>query len=360
MKNLLIIFLSMFCSLTYAGGFAESLLREISGIDKHGFNAGNIDEVDQRMSAHYADEGFRQYLNSNEANGSDENIAEFCKNANSKIKNGMRYKDCLEIGRSTFEGIQQRKAFIAAEKKANEAIAAKREEYQQKIIEQKRIDEENARIASEKAEIERQERIDRKEKELRESERIIASYYEANYGKNLNEALRLSLSAGSTTDSLGTSFCTQAWSDAKAWEHKQEIINRCVDDLAVNYTKSVKMPSYKAINCEQYAIKKGKNWMQAPFDMSYSPLAGKNQEPVMFFGQILDGDSSGFLVFNDRTSINANIAINSQTTIFKQNDIHIKGSVFGYGIKIGSQKGNLVSGAKTTISVIMASCIQPL
>lgn len=249
MKNLLIILLSMSCSFSYAGGFAESLLREISGIDKHGFNAGNIDEVDQRMSARYADEEFRQYLNSNESNGSDENIAAFCKNANSKIKNGMRYKDCLEIGRSTFEEIQQRKAFIAAEKKAKEASDARYEEYLQKVNEEKRIAEDNARIEKEKAEAERLELIEAKKRKLIESERMAASYYE----KNLNEALRLSLSAGSTSGFLGLSFCTQAWSDVEEWGHKDETIKKCEVDLENSYIKEIKKPSYKAKNCREYS-----------------------------------------------------------------------------------------------------------
>lgn len=171
------------------------------------------------------------------------------------------------------------------------------------------------------------------------------------YPKVLEQAVEASLTSG-TTDFA----CDNALRDVRSIsaEKSDKVVSQCEKDMRPMYYQRVRDPSFKALNCDQWAIKKGDAWRVAPVSMQYKPLS-KSTDPEQFSGELKNVEDSRWTVISDYYP--AYVDVDSSTVIFNRDKIQVGSVASGYGVISGKENVQLTTGAQMTIPVFKAACI---
>jgi hypothetical protein len=172
------------------------------------------------------------------------------------------------------------------------------------------------------------------------------------YPRLVERAVQTSLTTGSTD-----SACDNALRDIKNVpdEKRDDVATQCEKDMRPIYYQRVRDPSFKPLNCDQWAIRKGEVWRSAPVSMQYKPLA-KSTGPAQFSGEIRNAEDTRLTVINGYFP--AYVDVDPSTTmVFDRDKIQVGSVASGYGVISGKEEVQLTTGARMTIPVFKAACI---
>lgn len=127
----------------------------------------------------------------------------------------------------------------------------------------------------------------------------------------------------------------------------------CADYIVSKRNEALAAKQLEPEDCQDLAFYNGLGALKLNMRVS---LTGGNGAVVKFFGEVMQGEASTFVVYNAQTSSNAIIRYTDSTHIF--NDVDIGGTVLGYGKVEGSSTVTLTSGRQTQIPIIEAYCLQ--
>ncbi|MBB5189592.1 hypothetical protein HNQ50_000302 [Silvimonas terrae] len=135
-----------------------------------------------------------------------------------------------------------------------------------------------------------------------------------------------------------------------------DTFKRCVADVDTAYDalkRDLAAGTRKPKNCHEWSVSAGPDWEAARTDMQVNPL-GNKKNPVIFGGTVDDGNEGILMVRHEST----NVIVKVVPATVVLSDLNIGGHARGYGIQVGKQSIELVSGRITTVPVIEAACLQ--